>query len=373
MHDSFWSSDEFDERAHQLYNEGQYDEAIDVLRQGLQLYSDAVELHIGMGYARLAREEFAWARRAFADALALEPDHEDALAGLGEVLLKMGQTDQGLGCFDRVLLLGFREDLDIVLQMGRALFREGLVDASRRFFEIARDAHPESAEAAACVGYAMHRLSRERDAVKWLRRAIAVDPDHSEARIYLANLLYDRGSYEDGLAEFERTAPDEHWDELGIWRVIELKKTIYRLSDDDPELKPWLVRLADLAGEADPTEMLLAEIEAAGPSGTGTRDPAQLELFGTLLSELQEMHRRSRGGSEVHGVTTLTGATFTGTWDEIVRGMRDNDASFAGRSVEEFIAGEARRAAKLGVKLPITDAESFIRGSAEAGLLKIVR
>ena len=69
MHDAFWSSDEFDERAHQLYNEAQYDEAVEVLRQGLHLYPDAVELHIGMGYARLAREEFAWARRAFADAL----------------------------------------------------------------------------------------------------------------------------------------------------------------------------------------------------------------------------------------------------------------------------------------------------------------
>jgi hypothetical protein len=55
MADAFWSSDEFDERAHQLYNEGQYDEAVDVLKQGLHLYPDAVELHIGMGYARLAR------------------------------------------------------------------------------------------------------------------------------------------------------------------------------------------------------------------------------------------------------------------------------------------------------------------------------
>ena len=92
MHDAFWSSDEFDERAHQLYNEGQYDEAIEFLRQGLQLYPDAVELHIGMGYARLARDEFAWARRAFVDALEREPDHEDALAGMGEVLLKIGRT-----------------------------------------------------------------------------------------------------------------------------------------------------------------------------------------------------------------------------------------------------------------------------------------
>ena len=373
MHDAFWSSDEFDERAHQLYNEGEYDQAVDVLRQGLQLYPDAVELQIGMGYARLAREEFAWARRAFVEALSLEPEHEDALAGMGEVLLKLGDIERGVASFDRVMTLGFTEDLDIVLQMGRALFREGLIEHSRRFFDTARQAHPESAEAAACVGYAMHRLSRERDAMKWLRRAVAVDPQHCEARIYLANLLYDRGGYEDALGEFERTGPDEHWDELGIWRVIELKKTIYRLGDDDPELKPWLVRLADLAGETDATELLLAEIEAAGPSGTGSRDPAQLELFGTLLTELQEMHRRARGSTELHGVSTLDGTVYTGTWDEIVKHMKDDDASFSGRSVEEFIAGRAERAARLGVRIPVTDAESFIRGSADAGLLRIVR
>jgi len=372
MAEPFWSSDEFDERAHQLYNEGQYDEAVDLLKQGLQIYPDAAELRIGMGYARLAREEFAWSRRAFVSALELEPDHEDALAGLGEVLLKLGDVQRGVGAFDRVLALGFREDLDIVLQMGRALFREGLIDHSRRFFETAQQAHPDSAEACACVGYAAHRLSREHDAMTWLARAVTLDPEHAEARIYLANVLYDRGSFEESLGEFERTDPDDHWDELGIWRLVELKKSIYRLSDDDPELKPWLVRLADLAGDADPTELLLAELEAAGPGGTGTRDPAQLELFGTLLTELQEMHRKVRA-TEVHRVSTPAGATYYGTWDEIVRGMRDDDVAFAGRPVEEFIASTAERAAKLGVRIPVTDAESFIRASAEAGLLRIVR
>src|SRR5688572_33306104 len=68
MSDPFLSSDEYDERAHQLYNEGQYDDAIETLREGLGLYPHAVELHVGMGYARLAREEFAWARRAFEEA-----------------------------------------------------------------------------------------------------------------------------------------------------------------------------------------------------------------------------------------------------------------------------------------------------------------
>ena len=372
MAEAFWSSDEFDERAHQLYNEGQYDEALDVLKHGLQVYPDAVELHIGMGYARLAREEFAWSRRAFQAALRLEPDHEDALAGLGEVLLKLGEARGGIGCFDRVLELGFGEDLDIVLQMGRALFREGIIEQSLRFFETAQRAHPESAEACACVGYAQHRLSREREAMAWLKRAVTLDPAHTEARIYLANVHYDRGSFEESLAEFERTGPDDHWDELGIWRVVELKKSIYRLPDDDPELKPWLLRLADLAGDADPTELLLAELEAAGPDGTGTRDPAQLELFGTLLTELQEMHRKTRA-AEVHRVTTPAGASYSGTWEEIVRGMQGDDRAFAGRPIEEFIASTAARAARLGVRIPVTDAESFVRASAEAGLLRIVR
>ena len=82
MSEPFLSSDDYDERAHQLYNEGHYDEAIEVLREGLGLYPHTVELHVGMGYARLAREEYLWARRAFEEAIGLDPDHEDALAGL---------------------------------------------------------------------------------------------------------------------------------------------------------------------------------------------------------------------------------------------------------------------------------------------------
>src|SRR5882762_9594301 len=253
MSDPFLSSDEYDERAHQLYNEGQYDEAIDTLREGLGLYPHAVELLVGMGYARLAREEYAWARRAFEEARGLDPDHEDTLAGLGEVLLQFGE-------------------------------RPGALDQARRFFEGALRAHPDSADAAACVGYAAHRLADEGGSLHWLRRDLELDPSLAEARIYLANLLYDRGEYEAALFHLERTGPEEHYDALAIWRLVELKKTVYRLPDDDPELVPWNERLNELAGDAAPEDLLLAEIEAMTPDGQ-IRDPRQLELFGTLLTE----------------------------------------------------------------------------------------
>ena len=56
MSHPFLSSEEYDERAHALYNEGQYDAALDMLREGLVRYPDSVELHVGAGYARLARD-----------------------------------------------------------------------------------------------------------------------------------------------------------------------------------------------------------------------------------------------------------------------------------------------------------------------------
>ena len=364
----FLSSEEYDERAHQLYNEGQFDDALDVLREGLALYPTAVELHVGVGYARLAREEYAWARRSFEESLVLDPDHEDALAGLGETLLKFGQQDAAIRSFRRILELGYQDDLDLMLQAGRALFKEGLIEDAQQFFDIAVQQAPDMAEAVAMVGYAQHRLGDDDAAIVTLRRALQLDGDHADARIYLGNILYDRGDYEAALYHLDRTSPDDHWDELGIWRLIELKKTVYRLKDDDPELTPWDARLSELHGDPDDIDEMLAEIETRMNESYDGR--GQLELFGALLSDLAEGKR----DAATHRVVTDEGTSFDGTWEEIVREMRDASATAQGRSIQEFMLNEARRQyAVTGMLISTSDPESFIRGSAEAGLLRIVR
>ena len=207
MPSPFLSSEEYDERAHQLYNEGEYEAALTTLREGLGLYPNAVELHVGVGYARLARDEYAWARRAFEEALLLDAEHEDALAGLGETLLKFGQTPQALKAFRRILDLGYGDDVELMLQVGRTCFREGLAGEAKEFFEVALRQAPDHAEAVAMVGYAEHRLGQDEAAVETLKRALQLDPALAEARIYLGNLLYDREEFEAALFHLEQTKP----------------------------------------------------------------------------------------------------------------------------------------------------------------------
>jgi tetratricopeptide (TPR) repeat protein len=381
MSTPFLSSEEYDERAHALYNEGQYDEALDMLREGLTLYPAAVELHVGVGYARLAREEFAWARRSFEESLVLDPEHEDALAGLGEVLLKFGMVDQGIQAFDRTIALGYDDDVDLMLQIGRALFREGYVDQALTFFERATAHAPESAEAAACIGYAQHRLENDAEAIAALRQALTLDPEFAEARVYLANLLYDSNELDAAIAEFDKTTPDDHWDELGIWRLMELKRSIYRLGEDDPELRPWEARLVELAGEPDAIDELLAEVEqsvAEQEHAQLTQAQSQLETLGSLLTGLAHQQQAESVVADVmasegpHRVLMRDGSAFEGTWEEIVLALRD--MRDAGRPLDQYMATEARRHyGATGTRIAAHAPEAFIRGSADAGLLRIIR
>lgn len=387
MSQQFLSSEEYDERAHALYDEGQFDEALEVLREGLARYPQAVELHVGFGYARLAREEYAWARRSFEEALVLDPEHEDALAGLGEVLLKLGQVDAGLKSFERTILLGYEDDVELMMQIGRALFREGYVDACLSYFERAVAHAEDSAEAMACVGYAQHRLGRDEEAMTALEKALVIDPQFAEARVYLANLHYDAGALDASLQAFERTAPEDHWDELGIWRLMELKKSVYKLPDDDPELKPWEARLVELADEPDSIDELLAEVEQQVLEREAANETeqaqGQLEALGSLLTGLVSQQNEGESlesdGDLLrmvedgrHRIIMRDGTVFEGSWEEIVQALRD--ARDAGRPLDEYMAIEARRFyGATGMRIASHAPEAFIRASADAGMLRIVR
>ncbi|MGH7506420.1 MAG: tetratricopeptide repeat protein, partial [Longimicrobiales bacterium] len=79
----FLSSEEYDERAHRLYDQGEYEAALRTLKDGLRLYPHSVDLHVGLGYTRLARDEYVWAKQSFQSALVLDPEHDEALVGMG--------------------------------------------------------------------------------------------------------------------------------------------------------------------------------------------------------------------------------------------------------------------------------------------------
>lgn len=212
MSDSFLSSEEYDEQAHLLFDAGEYDQARELILEGLARYPDAVDLHIGLGYVRLAREEYAWGLKSFDKALSLDPEHEDGWVGRGEALLKFGRIEDALGCFRMVDDLGLSEDIELGLAMGRALYREALFRESRQRLAALAAVHPDVGDVRAALGYTLHALGDDLGARRELRAAVRLDGSNHEVRIYLSHLHFERGDLAAAFAELEQVPPSEHWE-----------------------------------------------------------------------------------------------------------------------------------------------------------------
>jgi Flp pilus assembly protein TadD len=377
----FLSSEEYDERAHRYYDDGNYEAALETLKEAVLLYPHSVELYVGLGYTRLAREEYVWARQAFERALVLDPEHEDGLVGMGESLLRFGQRAEALRLFGRVREVGCGEDLELLLTMGRALYREHMYDEARSVFDEAVRLHPGSAEAAAAYGYALHRLEEEAAAVRQLRRALHLDSEYHEARIYLGHLLYDRGDWAGAGRELERVPPAEHWDALAVWRVIELKRSLQGLEPGAPELGVWERRLEEVEGPHDPVEDLLAEIEAGmhcpessvggprgRPAGMGEANGTSVAPESALVGAA--MDHEVAGDVASHRVSLPDGGVVVGTWSDIVEGIRRTRAP--GETIAQFMRRTADEAqARAGVYVPAEDPRSFLLAGARAGFWQV--
>ena len=378
MGTSFLSSEEYDELAHKHYDAGEYDEALGVLREGLTQYPDSVLLHVGLGYTRVAREEYAWARHSFERALELDPEYEDAWVGLGETLLKFGRVDEALKAFGQIDEMGLADDLELGLTVGRALYREGLFTDARARFAALSATHPDSAELAAARGYTLHALGDDLGARRELRRAVRLDGELHEARIYLSHLLHDRGDHRGALTELEQVPPEEHWDTLSLWRYVELKSQLEGVPEDDAWFLPWRERLGELEAEPDEIEHLLAEVEASFEGAVDEQAQAALELSAQMdfimkiLGPGPEAPAPAAAPAfQPHRIRTAEGSVFEGSWDDIVGGMRD-ECGEPGITIAAFMRRAARQIReRTGRDVPCHSAEAFLKAGARMGLLHI--
>jgi tetratricopeptide (TPR) repeat protein len=224
------------------------------------------------------------------------------------------------------------------------LYRERMFEEAKDVFVEAASLYRESAEAAAALGYTFHRLSDEVAARKELRRALHLDPENHEARIYLGHLLYDNSEWASALKEFERVPAAEHWDSLALWRLVELKRALTGAETGTAAVAPWETRLEELESEVDPLDQLLAELE------------------GTDVSR-----REAEFAFEAHRVRLPDGRCCSGSWLEILRQIRDIQGRRS-ESVAQFMRRVAEEEhVRTGISLPASEPEEFVLAAARAG------
>jgi len=156
----------FDELGYLLVLMGRYDEAADVLTQGLQIAPTLPQLSIQLGYAELSRRNCANAKVAFARALDISPRSHDALFGMAKAHQELGENDAAVDYFRRYLA-DRPNDSGAWLNLGHCLLELGQLEPGYECFRMAARGNAER------YGTALTSLAAAARGRFWLRPSAA--------------------------------------------------------------------------------------------------------------------------------------------------------------------------------------------------------
>lgn len=166
----------------------------------------AAELH----HHRLL--QFSEAERNYRIALALDPDHREANAGLAKLLGLCGRRDEAIPHVLRLVRQGEITDLLILIA------RESGAISDPKTLEAARRAAPGDANP--LIGLAWEAASAEdtNRAIELLKKAVKLEPDSIAAHAALGERLFDARRY-DAIPNWEQHLPVAADDSDEVWIV----------------------------------------------------------------------------------------------------------------------------------------------------------
>ncbi len=153
---------------------------------------------------RLRREgAFENSKKFYMIALQMNPDHPDALHGLGLTLRSLKDFDGALPLIQQAIMLApdrvvYYNDLGILFQ------DRGELDKAISFHRRALKVDPEFVPAYINLGVAHKRMGNLDEAINCYRKAIALNPNTPAAHNNLGNLLRSQGKLADAKKEIQQ-------------------------------------------------------------------------------------------------------------------------------------------------------------------------
>jgi tetratricopeptide (TPR) repeat protein len=242
---SFFSSEDYERRGSELYEQGRYESALKTFRRGLSRFPTVPDLHEGAGGCYLELGEYALAARAFERGLHYAPDSPAMLAGLGSSEVMLGHARSALRCFTAVLALG-TEDVGILVLTARNLYEIERFEDSIECCDRALHLDDECAEAYFCKAASLTCLGADLVETEDLfTRALELD-SREDMACYYANTLYENRQYRKALQVFESVPTSEMVDAISLERMIKLYR---RFKDKQREIARCRRRLTRLLEE----------------------------------------------------------------------------------------------------------------------------
>jgi tetratricopeptide (TPR) repeat protein len=161
-------------------NLGRFQTAVDIYSLILDKVPGSVAVHVNRGVALQEMKRYEDALASFEKAVALKPDHAEALNNRGAVLQKMKRSDDALASYNKAIELK-PDYANAHYNRGSTLRQLGRNDAALASFERAIALKPDYAEAYNNRGILLREMKQYDAALSSFDQAISLKPDHAIA------------------------------------------------------------------------------------------------------------------------------------------------------------------------------------------------
>jgi len=244
------------ELAHQYYEAGQWDKAVEELRQALSVNPEQTEWQFGLGLTLDALERYEEAIEAFREVVRLRGDDLEALLHLGVDLIRIGDPKEAIGVLERAAAADPSAEAPYCHRIA-AYTQLGDHEQAEVMFYLARD---YSDECPLCYDHIAQSLAMRSqfDRATWCwQRTAALDPQFPGVQVNLGRVHWHRGQHQRArqyYLEQLRTDPGdiETLLELGnlliaMERPGEASEKFRRAVELEPSLVEAQLRLGQLA------------------------------------------------------------------------------------------------------------------------------
>jgi len=187
----------------QHHQAGRLAEAEALYRQILAQQPQHADALHGLGLIACATGQHAGAFRLISSAISHAPNHAAYHSNLAVACSHLGRTEDAVACYRRAIAL--QPDLaEAHTGLGAALSALGRLDEAIAMSTRAVTLRPDSAEAHNNLGKALGEKGRRTEALACFGRALELDPDNAEANNNLGGLLVAEGRWDDAIACLQR-------------------------------------------------------------------------------------------------------------------------------------------------------------------------
>jgi tetratricopeptide (TPR) repeat protein len=179
---------------------GETDEAEGALRYAIKLDSSVIGAHLALGSFAVDRADYEEAEHLLRQSLRVEKTRA-AYCLLGVSLSRLGRKEEAEASYRDALAVD--PDFEEAYYNLGVLFRDSDPAEAEELFSKALALDPNYAEAHREFGWLLRKQRRIEESESHLRRAIQLQPDDAWAHIYLGNLLWRKGDEGQASTELE--------------------------------------------------------------------------------------------------------------------------------------------------------------------------